>query len=49
MLIGVNLATLDVGSIEEGDFFVRFKIRCKKKDFISNLVLIYGPAQEKHK
>ncbi|WVZ53763.1 hypothetical protein U9M48_004664, partial [Paspalum notatum var. saurae] len=39
MLVGVNLATLDVGSIEEGDFFVRFKIRCKKHDFISNLVL----------
>ncbi|KAJ1267831.1 hypothetical protein BS78_07G088000 [Paspalum vaginatum] len=49
MLVGVNLATLDVGSIEEGDFFVRFKIRCKKHDFISNLVLVYGPAHEDHK
>ncbi|WVZ69841.1 hypothetical protein U9M48_018567 [Paspalum notatum var. saurae] len=33
--------------IEEGDFFVKFKIRCK--DFISNLVLVYGPAQEDQK
>ncbi|WVZ90647.1 hypothetical protein U9M48_036931 [Paspalum notatum var. saurae] len=49
MLVGFNLATLDVGSIEEGDFFVRFKIRCKKEDFISNLIFIYGPAQEDHK
>ncbi|WVZ96120.1 hypothetical protein U9M48_041796 [Paspalum notatum var. saurae] len=49
MLVGVNLATLDVGSIEEGDFFIRFKIRRKKHDFISNLVLVYGPAQEDHK
>ena len=49
MLVGVNLATLDVGSIEEGDFFIKFKIRCKKNDFISNLVLVYGPAQEDHK
>ncbi|KAJ1276848.1 hypothetical protein BS78_05G247500 [Paspalum vaginatum] len=48
MLVGVNLATLEVGSIEEGDFFVRFKTRCKKQDFISNLVLVYGPAQEDH-
>ncbi|WVZ91915.1 hypothetical protein U9M48_038026 [Paspalum notatum var. saurae] len=49
MLVGVNLATLDIGSIDEGDFFVKFKIRCKKQDFISNLVLVYGPAQEDHK
>ncbi|WVZ49622.1 hypothetical protein U9M48_000963 [Paspalum notatum var. saurae] len=49
MLVGVNLATLDVGSIEEGDFFIKFKIRCKKHDFKSNLVLVYGPAQEDHK
>ncbi|WVZ81598.1 hypothetical protein U9M48_028953 [Paspalum notatum var. saurae] len=43
MLVGVNLAALDVGSVEEGDFFVRFKVRCKKQDFISNLALVYGP------
>ena len=49
LLVGVNIASLDVGSIEEGDFFVKFKIRCKKQDFISNLVLVYGPAQEDQK
>ncbi|KAJ1276869.1 hypothetical protein BS78_05G249200, partial [Paspalum vaginatum] len=49
MLVGVNLTTFDIGSIEEGDFYVKFKIRCKKEDFISNLVFIYGPAQEDRK
>ncbi|WVZ83656.1 hypothetical protein U9M48_030783 [Paspalum notatum var. saurae] len=49
MLVGVNLATYDIGSIEEGDFFVKFKVRCKKQDFISNLTLVYGPAQEDRK
>ncbi|WVZ71809.1 LOW QUALITY PROTEIN: hypothetical protein U9M48_020345 [Paspalum notatum var. saurae] len=48
MLVGVNSATLDVGSIE-GDFFVKFKIRCRRQDFISNLALVYGPAQEDYK
>lgn len=29
MLLGVNLMTFDIGEIEEGDNFVRFKVRNK--------------------
>ena len=44
MLLGINLATFDIGEIEEGDFFIRFKLR-DKEDFKFNLVSVYGSAQ----
>lgn len=49
MLIGINLLTFDVGEIEEGEYFVRFKIRNKEDDFKWNLVSIYGAAQHEQK
>ena len=45
MLVGVNLTTFDIGEIEEGEFFVHFKLRNREDNFIWNLVSVYGPAQ----
>jgi exonuclease III len=45
MILGVNLLTFDIGEIEEGDFFIRFKVRHKEDDFKFNLISVYGPAQ----
>lgn len=45
MFVGVNLMTFDIGEIEEGEFFVRTKIRNKENGFKWNLVSVYGPAQ----
>jgi hypothetical protein len=33
MLLGINLVTSDIGEIEEGEFFIRFKLRNKENDF----------------
>jgi len=49
MLLGVNLLNLDIGEIEEGDFFIRFKVRNREDDFKFNLIAVYGPAQVEHK
>lgn len=49
MLVGVNLLTCDIGETEEGEFFVRFKVRNKEDGFVSNLVSVYGAAQEELK
>jgi exonuclease III len=45
MILGVNLLTFDIGQIEEGDFFIQFKLRHKEEDFKFNLISVYGPAQ----
>jgi exonuclease III len=45
MILGVNPLTFDIGQIEEGDFFIRFKLRLKEVDFKFNLISVYGPAQ----
>jgi hypothetical protein len=29
MILGIKLLTLDVGEIEEGDFFIQFKVRLR--------------------
>jgi hypothetical protein len=44
MLVGINLLFVDVGEIEEDEYFVRFKIRNKEDDFKWNLVSVYGAA-----
>jgi exonuclease III len=49
MMLGVHLLTFDIGEIEEGDFFIRFKLRHGEEDFIFNLISVYGPAQVDHK
>jgi len=33
ILLGVDVDVLDIGSIEEGDFFVKFHLRNKRDDF----------------
>jgi hypothetical protein len=45
MILCINLLTLDVGEIEEGDFFIWFKVRLREDEFKFNLILVYGPAQ----
>ena len=44
MILGINPLTFDIGQIEEGDFFIRFKLRHKEDDFKFNLISVYGPA-----
>jgi hypothetical protein len=45
----VNLDVFDIGSIEEGDFYVKFKLRKKKDDFKWVLVAVYGAVQPEYK
>jgi hypothetical protein len=40
---------LDVGSIDDGDFFVKFILRDRKSDFKWVLVAVYGAAQPEFK
>jgi exonuclease III len=49
MLLGVNLDVCDVGSIEEGDFFIKFHLRNRCDDFHWCLVAVYGAAQPEFK
>jgi hypothetical protein len=39
----------DIGSIDEGDFYVKFTLRYKSTDFKFVLYSIYGPAQSQNK
>jgi hypothetical protein len=48
-LLGVNLDWLDVGGIEDGDFFVKFGVRDRRSDFKWVLVAVYRAAQSKFK
>jgi hypothetical protein len=45
MILGINLITFDIGQIEEGDFFIQFKLRHKEDDLKFNLISVYVPAQ----
>jgi hypothetical protein len=49
ILLGVNLDWLDVGGIEDGDFFVKFRVRDRRSDFKWVLVAVYGAAQPEFK
>jgi len=49
MLLGVNLDTCDVGSIEAGDFFIKFHLRNRCDGFHWCLVAVYGAAQPEFK
>jgi hypothetical protein len=40
---------LDVGSIDDGDFFVKFSLRDMKRDFKWVLVAVYGAGQPEFK
>jgi len=40
---------LDIGAIDEGDFYVKFTLRLKSNDFKFVLYAVYGPAQLQNK
>jgi hypothetical protein len=40
---------IDIGSIEEGGFYVKFKLRSRTEDFKWILVAVYGAAQPEYK
>jgi hypothetical protein len=49
ILLGVDLNFFDIGAIDEGDFYVKFTLRCKSNDFKFTLYTVYGPAQIQNK
>jgi hypothetical protein len=49
ILLGVDLLVFDIGAIEEGDYYVKFTLRCKSNGFKFVLFVVYGPAQHDHK
>jgi exonuclease III len=49
MLLGINPVVFDIGEIEEGVFFIRFKLRLTQEDYKFNLISVYGPAQQEQK
>ena len=49
MILGIHLLTFDIGEIEEGEFFIRFKVRHREDDFKFNLISVYRPAQHEYK
>jgi hypothetical protein len=49
ILLGVDIDTMDIGSIDDGDFFVKFRLRDRKSDFKWVLVAVNGAAQPEFK
>jgi hypothetical protein len=49
ILLGVNLDVYDIGGIDEGDFYVKFKLHNKNDSFKWALVAVYGPTQDDRK
>jgi hypothetical protein len=43
------LEVFDIGSIDEGDFYVKFRLRNKADGFLWVLIAVYGAAQVEHK
>ena len=44
-MLGVNPGVYDIGAIDEGDFYCKFRLRNKEDGFIWTLFAVYGPAQ----
>jgi hypothetical protein len=49
MLLGVDHQLFDIGSIDEGDHYIKFQLCNKSNGFKWVLVDVYGPAQSDHK
>jgi hypothetical protein len=49
ILLGVNMDLMDIGSIDDGDFFVKFRLRDRRNGFKWVLVAVYGVAQPEFK
>jgi hypothetical protein len=47
--MGVNIDLMDVGGVEDGYFFVKFRVRDRKSDYKWVLVAVYGAAQPEFK
>jgi hypothetical protein len=49
MVVGVDLHVLDIGAIDEEDYYVKFHLCNKSDSFKCALVVVYGPAQDDQK
>jgi hypothetical protein len=49
VLLGVDLQVVDIGVIDEGDFYVKFHLCNKSDSFKWVLIAVYGPAQDDQK
>lgn len=49
ILLEVDLTVSDIGSIDEGDFYVKFTLWNKNDGYKWALFVVYGPAQKEHK
>jgi hypothetical protein len=47
--LGVDLQCIGIGSIDEGDHYIKFHLTNKTDEFKWALVLLYGPAQDDRK
>jgi hypothetical protein len=50
ILLGADLNHFDIGTIYEGDFYIKFLLRDKSNGFKFALYVVYKPAQlhDKH-
>jgi hypothetical protein len=46
MLLGVNPSVFDIGAIDEGDFYCKFRLRNKTDGFIWAHFAVYDPTQD---
>ena len=49
ILLGIDIDVYDIGAIEEGDYYVKFKLCNKGDSFKWALTAVYGPAQNDKK
>jgi exonuclease III len=49
ILVGINTCTLQIKKVDNGDFCVKFHVRCKHDGFEWILVSVYGAAQDNRK
>ena len=49
ILVGINLQTISVKGVKNGDRCVNFDLTSKSDGFEWSLVTVYGAAQDKHK